>query len=72
MNQWSLFMAFVACTPEAKTATLEDASYERELVACREASKGKVDACPSYVACRSQVAAKYGRKFSGVCTDGDK
>lgn len=60
------------CSPATTAATVDDAAYEKDLVACREASKGRPDACPFYVECRKGVASRYGRKFSGVCTEGDK
>jgi len=59
---------FLACllTFCACAAAKQAAEYNLELEACLQTAK----TCDEYVACRSVVAQKYNRPFSGSCADG--
>lgn len=56
-------LPLVACMPRAAAVAAENASYAVELDKCERL----VSTCPGYVACRSRVAASFGRPYAGRC-----
>lgn len=56
-------LALGACVPHAAAVAAENASYAVELDKCERL----VSTCPGYVACRSRVAAAFGRPYAGRC-----